>query len=146
MNRYHVTLLLLVLLVLTGGEANENVGNNTNIELREVINMRRVRYHKTLNTLWTLQSSWGLLGTILNGLIVYALYTKRQAMATSVNMIIMSVMHFEFGVRPIIFFCLRIDQMYRVFYCAVLVPWRSYLMYFRTPLLFHSEEHFNLVR
>ena len=92
MKRFHLTFLLLVLLVLTEGEANTNVGNYTNIEPRSVINKRRIS-HKT-NTLWTLQSLWGLLGTILNSLIVYALYTKRQAMATSVNMIIMSVRDF----------------------------------------------------
>ena len=91
MKRFHLTFFLLVLLVLTEGESNTNVGNNTNIEPRD---KRRVRYHETLNTLWTLQSFWGLLGTILNSLIVYALYTKRQAMATSVNMIIMSVIDF----------------------------------------------------
>ena len=94
MKRFHLTFFLLVLLVLTEGESNTNVGNNTHIEPRAVIDKRRVRYHETLNILWTLQSFWGLLGTILNSLIVYALYTKRQAMATSVNMIIMSVIDF----------------------------------------------------
>ena len=92
MNRLHLTLLLLVLLVLTEGDVNNNNGNYTNIEPRAVIDKRRIS-HKT-NILWTLQSFWGLLGTILNSLIVYALYTKRQAMATSVNMIIMSVRDF----------------------------------------------------
>ena len=91
MTRFRLIFFLLVLLVLTGGEANTNVGNYTKLKTRAGIDKRRDSYHTILNTLWTLQSFWGLLGTILNSLIVYALYTKRQAMATSVNMIIMSV-------------------------------------------------------
>ena len=87
---FRLTFLLLVLLVVTGG-ANATVGNNTNIQPKPDIDKRKKSFHKTLNTLWTLQSFWGLLGTFLNTLIVYALYTQRQAMATSVNMIIMSV-------------------------------------------------------
>ena len=88
---FRLTFLLLVLLVVTRGVANVTVDNNTNIQRKADIDKRQMNFHKTLNTLWTLQSFWGMLGTILNTLIVYALYTQRQAMATSVNMIIMSV-------------------------------------------------------
>ena len=52
-------------------------------------------HHKTLNILWTLQTFWGLMGTFLNTLIVYVLYTERRAMATSVNMIIMWVVDIQ---------------------------------------------------
>ena len=148
MDGVRLIFLLLVLMVFTGtgGEENANLGYNTTNELMTVTEKRQMSRHKTLNILWTLQSFWGLMGTFLNTLIVYVLYTERRAMATSVNMIIMSVSDIEMKYLNNISF-LRIDQMYRIFYCAILVPWRSYLMYFRAPLfLITSEDYFNLVR
>ena len=144
MDGFRLIFLLLVLMVFTGtgGEENANLSYNT----MTVMEKRQMSRHKTLNILWTLQSFWGLMGTFLNTLIVYVLYTERRAMATSVNMIIMSVSDIEMKYLNNIS-CLRIDQMYRIFYCAILVPWRSYLMYFRAPLfLITSEDYFNLVR
>ena len=151
MDGFRLIFLLLVLMVFTGtggGEENASFCNNTTNELMTVMEKRQMSRHKTLNILWTLQSFWGLMGTFLNTLIVYVLYTERRAMATSVNMIIMSVAEWRISkLNKYYFFCLRIDQMYRIFYCAILVPWRSYLMYFRAPLfLITSEVYFNLVR
>ena len=93
MNRLRLIFLLLVLIVFRGteGHANANMGNFTTHELMSVLEKRQISHHKTLNILWTLQTFWGLMGTFLNTLIVYVLYTERRAMATSVNMIIMWV-------------------------------------------------------
>ena len=97
MDGVRLIFLLLVLMVFTGtgGEENANLGYNTTNELMTVTEKRQMSRHKTLNILWTLQSFWGLMGTFLNTLIVYVLYTERRAMATSVNMIIMSVSDIE---------------------------------------------------
>ena len=92
MDRLHLIFLFLVLIVFRGteGEEKANLGNYTTThELMSVMEKRQMRHHKTLNILWTLQTFWGLMGTFLNTLIVYVLYTERRAMATSVNMIIM---------------------------------------------------------
>lgn len=88
MLRIPILLFVLFVLLTTGEGANVDMGNSTRITDSDT---QKSRLHHHLDALWPLQSLIGILGTILNSFLAYVFYHERQALSTSVNMMIVLV-------------------------------------------------------
>ena len=86
MLRIPILLFVLFVLLITGEGANVDMGNNTGIT--DSHNNQKSRLHHHLDAMWPLQSLIGILGTLLNSFLAYVFYHERQALSTSVNMMI----------------------------------------------------------
>ena len=87
MLRIPFLLFVLFVLLITGEGANVDMGNNTRITNYHT-QKSRLHLHHHLDAMWPLQSLIGILGTLLNSFLAYVFYHERQALSTSVNMMI----------------------------------------------------------
>ena len=76
-------LCVCFVLLITGEGACVDPGNLTISSVKP-----KSRLHHHLDTMWLLQSLFGILGTLLNSFLAYMFYQERQAFATSVNVMI----------------------------------------------------------
>ena len=71
------------------------------------------------------------------------MYNSRKDMY--IYIAIIATLHNTLYIKIQITVIFRLDTFYRFLSCTFVINWRSYLMFFRTPLFFTSPKDFNLV-
>ena len=116
-------IFFLCYLILVSGITCGNLTSESGVKFR----MRKDKQSHPIGSLWPFQLIFGLLGIILNSIVLRIFYLERHALVTSVNAMIWwdNKVLGMFWLSKII---ARMDTIYRLLYSSFFVGWRTVLM------------------